>query len=327
MAWLITGGAGYIGAHVVRSLIAAGASVVVVDDLSTGRVARVPAGVPFEVGSVADADLLVKVLRRYDVSGVLHLAAKKQIAESVADPLLYYRENVGGCEALLRAMTATGVRRLVLSSSAAVYGLPGAELVTEDEPTVPLNAYGHTKLICEQMVRDVGVATGLTWVSLRYFNVAGAGEPELADPGAANLIPMVFQALSVERRPEIFGDDYPTPDGTCVRDFVHVVDVAEAHVAAARALLQGPIRATYNVGRGEGASVREVLATVAAVTGRAVEWCVRERRPGDPARVVADPSRIEAELCWRPRHTLREVVESAWAGWPAGRKGDALAWA
>jgi UDP-glucose 4-epimerase len=315
MTWLITGGAGYIGAHVAQALVARQVPVVVLDDLSTGDPQRVPAGTPLVVGSVTDSALLTRVLAERRVSGVVHLAAKKQVAESVADPLLYYRENVGGCESLLRAMTAAGVDRLVFSSSAAVYGSPDCELVDEHVRANPINPYGYTKAVCERMIHDLGLATGLQWVSLRYFNVAGAAQPELADGGVFNLIPLVFQAVSQGRAPRIFGADYPTPDGTCIRDFIHVADLADAHLAAVQALLDRPVQATYNVGRGRGSSVREVLAEVATVTGLPTDPEVVDRRPGDPARVVADPALIAAELGWQARRDLHDMVASAWDGW------------
>jgi UDP-glucose 4-epimerase len=315
VSWLITGGAGYIGAHVVELLLGEGLNVVVLDDLSTGDRGRLPDDVPLVVASVADASVLADVLRRHDVQGVVHFAAKKRVAESVADPLLYYRENVGGFESLLQAMTDVGVSRLVLSSSAAVYGTTDEPMVTEESRLDPANPYGFTKLVCERMLREVGVASGLSWVALRYFNVAGAGRPGLADTGAANLIPMVFEAISAGRDPQVFGVDYPTRDGSCVRDFVHVSDLAVAHVVAARALLDRPMAGIYNVGTGHGSSVKEVIATVAAVTGAELTPKVVGRRPGDPAQVVADPRKIEHELGWRASLGLREMVDSAWVGW------------
>jgi UDP-glucose 4-epimerase len=315
MTWLISGGAGYIGAHVVRAIRAASIPVVVVDDLTSGVRERVPPDVPLYVMSVLDTPSLTQVVREHGVTGLVHLAAKKQVAQSLADPLLYYRENVGGCQSLLRAMAEQGVGRLVLSSSAAVYGTPSTELVSEDSVLDPVNPYGYTKLVCERMVRDIGEAAGWDWVTLRYFNVAGAGTPALADTGGTNLIPKALEAVSSQRRPQVFGADYPTSDGTCVRDFVHVVDLAEAHVAAVQALLAGQCRETFNVGTGKGASVREVLGTVASVTGRAMDAEVQGRRPGDPARVVADPGHIGRELGWHARFGLPEMIESAWSGW------------
>lgn len=315
MSWLLTGGAGYIGAHVALALREAGREVVVLDDLSTGEPGRLPAGVPLVEASVGDEAAVRAALSEHRVTGVVHLAAKKAVGESVADPLLYYRENVSGFEVLLRAMRDAGVDRIVFSSSAAVYGVPDVDLVTEETPTLPINPYGETKLVGEWMLRAAGLATGLRWTSLRYFNVAGAGSPALADRGANNLIPMVFRALDRGQRPQVFGSDYPTPDGSCVRDYIHVSDLADAHVAAADWLDGGNAPGTYNVGRGEGSSVLEVLAVVREVTGIDVEPELVDRRPGDPARLVASASAIERDLGWVARRGLQDMVASAWEGW------------
>src|SRR3954469_13895395 len=235
MTWLITGGAGYVGSHVVAAMQQGGESVVVLDDLSTGDAARLP-GVPLIHGSVSDGELLERTLREHGVQGVVHIAGKKQVEESVRRPLFYYEENVEGLRTLLEAATVTGVQSFVFSSSAAVYGEPDVDLVREDFPCRPINPYGQTKLVGERMVADVAQATGLRYAHLRYFNVVGAARPELADRGATNLVPMVFRRLDDRQATVVFGDDFPTPDGTCVRDFVHVPDIATAHVAAARAL-------------------------------------------------------------------------------------------
>src|SRR3954452_10030903 len=253
MTWLITGGAGYIGAHVVRAMTEAGEQAVVYDDLSTGIAARVPADVPLVVGSTLDAERVAHTLADHEVTGVVHLAAKKQVGESVELPLHYYRENVEGLRVLLEAVTAAGVPSFVFSSSAAVYGMPDVPLVTEETPCAPMSPYGETKLAGEWLVRATVRATGLSTASLRYFNVAGAAAPELADTGVFNLIPMVFEKLTENSPPRIFGDDYPTPDGTCVRDYIHVQDVASAHVAAVRRLTEDPAaELVLNIGRGEG---------------------------------------------------------------------------
>ncbi|MBQ0828954.1 UDP-glucose 4-epimerase GalE [Streptomyces tagetis] len=318
MTWLITGGAGYIGAHVVRAMTAAGESAVVYDDLSTGVAERVPDGVPLVVGSVLDGERVARALTDHAVTGVVHLAAKKQVGESVELPLHYYRENVEGLRVLLTAVTRAGVPSFVFSSSAAVYGMPDVDLVTEDTPCVPMSPYGETKLAGEWLVRATGRATGLSTAALRYFNVAGAAGPRMADTGVFNLIPMVFEKLTQGAAPRVFGDDYDTPDGTCVRDYIHVVDLAEAHVAAARALEASPGRAlTLNIGRGEGVSVREMIDRINALTGRDLPPTVGPRRPGDPARVVASSDRAAAELGWKAKYGVQDMIVSAWEGWVA----------
>ena len=317
MTWLVTGGAGYIGLHVVRALREAGDDVLVLDDLSNGRPELVEA--PLVPGDVGDAPLLDRLFRENEVRGVVHLAARKRVGESVADPLLYYRENVTKLVPLLEAMCRAGVGTMVFSSSAAVYGSPDVELVTESTPTAPLSPYGETKLVGEWLVRSVAAAHGLRFALLRYFNVAGAGAPELADAGVSNLIPMVFERIAGGERPRLFGDDYPTPDGSCIRDFIHVSDVADAHVAALRHLDRGGENLLLNVGRGDGASVRQVLDVVADVTGLPTDPEVLPRRPGDPPRVVASDDAIRRVLGWEPRHDLTSMVRSAWAGWGAGR--------
>ncbi|GGX48628.1 UDP-glucose 4-epimerase GalE [Streptomyces chartreusis] len=316
MSWLITGGAGYIGAHVVRAMTEAGERAVVYDDLSTGIADRVPDSVPLVVGSTLDRERVARAIAAHRITGVVHLAAKKQVGESVDLPLLYYRENVEGLRVLLEAVTAADVRSFVFSSSAAVYGMPDVDLVTEETPCAPMSPYGETKLAGEWLVRATGKATGLATASLRYFNVAGAATPGLADTGVFNLVPMVFEKLTENAPPRIFGDDYPTPDGTCIRDYIHVVDLAEAHVAAARALQDSPGHdLTLNIGRGEGVSVREMIDRINAVTGYDRPPTVTPRRPGDPARVVASADRIATELDWKAKHDVQDMIASAWAGW------------
>ena len=303
----------------MRALLAAGESAVVLDDLSTGSRDRVPDGVPLVVGSVLDPTVLEGLFREHAVDGVVHIAGKKQVPESVARPLYYYEENVEGLRTLLAATVAAGVTRFVFSSSAAVYGMPNARLVDEETPCAPINPYGESKLVGEWLIRSTAHAHGLSYAALRYFNVAGAGSPELADAGVFNLVPMVFEKLAEGRAPVIFGDDYDTPDGTCVRDFIHVVDLAEAHVAAARRLVDDPeARLVLNVGRGEGTSVRAMVELIQETTGlRDAEPVVRPRRPGDPARVVAAADRIAAELGWKARYDTPDMVAGAWAGWQA----------
>lgn len=321
MTWLITGGAGYIGAHVVRAMWAADERVVVLDDLSSGRADRLPSHVPLVRGSVLDGPLVARTLATHSVSGVVHLAARKQVAESVERPLTYYRENVHGLTTLLEAVTAAGVPRFVFSSSAAVYGATGNGLVTEEAPCVPVNPYGESKLAGEWLVRATGRAHGLRTACLRYFNVAGAAHPELADTGVFNIVPMFFDRLTQRASPVIFGDDYPTPDGTCVRDYVHVEDLARAHLAAAQWLTRpgaaaGRDELTVNVGTGRGVSVREMATLVAEVTGLSEPAAVvAGRRAGDPASVVAAVDLAREQLGFTARHDVRDMIVSAWKGW------------
>jgi UDP-glucose 4-epimerase len=317
MTWLITGGAGYIGAHVARAMAGAGERVVALDDLSAGVSARLPDGIPLVQGSSLDGELLKRVLAEHAVTGVVHLAARKQVGESVAQPARYYQENVGGLATLLDAVAGAGVRRFVFSSSAAVYGNPDVDLITEDTPCAPMSPYGETKLAGEWLVRAAGRAHGIGTVCLRYFNVAGAAAPELADTGVFNVVPMVFDRLTRDEPPRIFGDDYPTPDGTCVRDYIHVADLAEAHLAAARRLASTDVPGdlTVNIGRGEGVSVRELMTLIGEVTGDTRPVLVEPRRPGDAPRAVASSALAAKELGWSARRGVREMVESAWRGW------------
>ncbi|WP_328900151.1 MULTISPECIES: UDP-glucose 4-epimerase GalE [unclassified Streptomyces] len=318
MTWMVTGGAGFIGAHVVRAMLAGGQRVVVFDDLSTGSADKVPAGVPLVTGTVLDREALDGAIREHGVTGVVHVAGKKQVGESVERPLYYYKENVTGLEVLLSSMVAAGVDRLVFSSSAAVYGMPDVDLVTETTPCVPMSPYGETKLVGEWLIHAAAKAHGLRAASMRYFNVAGAASPELADEGVFNLVPMVFERLEAGEAPRIFGDDYDTPDGTCIRDYIHVEDIASAHLAAARRLEEAEAGTdlTLNIGRGEGSSVREMVDRILKVTGNEDATAeVSARRPGDPARVVASAERISEELGWSARYGVDEMIESAWQGW------------
>jgi UDP-glucose 4-epimerase len=321
MTVLVTGGAGYIGGHVVAALQQRGDRIVVVDDLSAGRADRI-GDVPLERIDLAlpdAAELLADVIRTHQVSSIIHLAARKKVGESVERPLWYYEQNLGGLLAVLRAAEATAVTGVVFSSTAAVYG-PADEPVTETAPTAPVNAYGETKLAGEWMLHDQTIASPLRAIGLRYFNVAGAARPELGDTADSNIVPMVYSRIEAGERPLIFGDDYATADGTCVRDYVHVADVADAHLAALDALASGSGEAyrVFNIGTGTGSSVRELVDRMIAISGSALEPQVEPRRAGDPAVVVADASRIRSELGWQPRFDLDAMLTSAWQARLAG---------
>ncbi|GAA1900381.1 UDP-glucose 4-epimerase GalE [Streptomyces durmitorensis] len=300
-----------------RAMAGAGERVVVLDDISAGVPARLPADIPLIRGSSLDGELLRRLFAEHGVTGVVHLAARKQVGESVEQPLRYYRENVGGLVTLLEAVADAGIKRFVFSSSAAVYGNPpDVDLVSEDTPCVPINPYGETKLAGEWLVRAAGRAHGIATVCLRYFNVAGSASPELADTGVYNVIPMVFDRLTRDEAPRIFGDDHPTPDGTCVRDYIHVADLADAHLAAARRVQAHPEGdLTVNIGRGDGVSVRELVTLIGEVSGDHRPALVEPRREGDAPRAVADAGLAAKELGFTARRGVREMVESAWEGW------------
>lgn len=315
MAWLVVGGAGYIGAHVVRRLHALSRPVAVLDDLSTGLATRLPDGVPLTVGSATDPHTVRKALVEHGVDGVIHLAGAKSAPESVADPLRYYAQNLTSMQVLIGEMVEVGVRRFVLSSSAAVYGIPEHGLVTEESPTRPINPYGETKLLCEWLLRSAGAAYGISWLALRYFNVVGSDDEVLADQGRTNLFPSVFQQVLAGRPVLVTGSDYPTRDGTGVRDYVHVADVADAHLTAIARLERGAAAEVYNVGTGRGHSVLEVIAAVREVTGMPVRCRVLPRRPGDPPEVVAGVAKIGRELRWAARYGLLDMVRSTWQTW------------
>ncbi|WP_432509761.1 UDP-glucose 4-epimerase GalE [Kineococcus sp. SYSU DK001] len=318
MSVLVTGGAGYIGSHVVRLLQQRGTGVVVVDDLSNGRPERVGDAPVVQLDLATDAAVptLTAAIAEHGVEAVIHFAARKQVGQSVAEPARYWSQNVGGTANLLLAMEAGKVDKLVFSSSAATYGAPTTPLVREDGPAEPINPYGQTKLVGEWMTRAAGRAWGLRAANLRYFNVAGAGWDDLGDTAVMNLIPIVFSALDAQQAPAVFGDDYPTPDGSCVRDYVHVLDLAQAHLAALDHLATDDRpHDTFNVGSGTGASVLEVLAEVRAVTGVDVEPVVHARRAGDPPQLVADVERITTTLGWRATKDLHDIVTSAWSAW------------
>jgi len=316
---LVTGGAGYVGSVSVERLLEAGHEVTVLDDLSTGHAGAVVEGATFVDASFGDREAVVRVLRDAGIDAVLHCAAKSLVGESVREPELYYRHNVVGGIALLEAMRDAGVGRLVFSSTAAVYGVPAATPIPEDAPLGPINPYGETKRTFEGAMAWYGSAYGLRSVSLRYFNVAGASERngEDHDP-ETHLIPNVLIAMEKGRPVTLFGDDYPTPDGTPIRDYIHVLDLADAHLAALEATASGDPRTdaalVCNLGSGGGFSVREVLAAAQEVTGKPVPHTVGPRREGDPPVLVASIERAAEVLDWRPRRsTLQEMIGSAWA--------------
>ena len=275
-------------------------------------------------GSVSDGALVERTLRDNSVDGVIHLAALKAVGESVAEPMRYYRENVGGMATLLDAMRAAGTSRIVYSSSAAVYGTPDSVPILESALLRPESPYGETKVVGEWLCSDAAASESLSWTALRYFNVAGAASDDLGDTGVNNLIPMVLRALDRGERPQIFGDDYPTPDGTCIRDYIHVEDLAEAHVAAA-ALTEGRlVGEALNIGRGEGSSVREMMDAIGEVLGRDLGAEVVARRAGDPPESYADTERATEVLGWRASRDLRSMITSAWSAWQAFPPGDSL---
>jgi UDP-glucose 4-epimerase len=314
MSFLVTGGAGYIGAHIVRSFGLAGLDVVVVDDLSSGHREFVPDDVAFVEGSILDTALLTDAMNDFDVSGVVHLAGFKYAGVSVDRPLHTYDQNVTGTASVLGAMRKAGVSSIVFSSSAAVYGTPSVDVVTEATETHPESPYGKSKLVGEWLVADAARAHGFRHTSLRYFNVVGSAAPTLRDTSPYNLFPLVIDALRNGEDPVIHGDDYPTRDGTCVRDYIHVGDVADAHVVAATKLAAGePLAPIYNLGSGEGITVREIMTAFADVTGRPFAPGVQPRRLGDPATIVASGELARRDLDWRMRHSIRAMVESAWA--------------
>lgn len=316
MSWLVTGGAGYIGSHVVRAFEEAGIAVVVVDDLSSGHREYVPDDVPFVQASILDTAALTQAMRDHAVTGVVHLAGFKYAGVSVQRPLHTYEQNVTGTVHLLEAMVEAGVSNLVFSSSAATYGTPQVDLVTETTPTRPESPYGESKLIGEWVIADAGRAHGIRHTSLRYFNVVGS-LPGLADTSPHNLFPLVIRALVEGRTPRINGEDYATPDGTNVRDYVHVVDLAASHVAAAQALEAGrTLEPVYNLGSGDGLSVRQIMDAFARVTGIDFAPEIGPRRAGDPDRIVADGSLAARDVDWAMRHSVDEMVASAWAARP-----------
>ncbi|PTM52214.1 UDP-glucose 4-epimerase GalE [Phreatobacter oligotrophus] len=318
MAVLVTGGAGYIGSHMVLELLDAGEAVVVLDNLSTGFVWAVDPRATLVVGDMGDQALVETVMRQHGIDAVIHFAARIVVPDSVADPLGYYLANTVKTRAVMAACVAQGVRHMIFSSTAAVYGTPEVMPVSEEAPTRPESPYGTSKLITEWMLRDAAAAHDLTYVVLRYFNVAGAdpkGRTGQSTPNATHLIKVAVQtALGLREKMDVFGTDYPTPDGTCVRDYIHVTDLVRAHLSALAHLRAGGESMVANCGYGHGYSVKEVIDTVRAVTKVSFRADYAPRRPGDAAAVVADATRARTRLGWTPAHDdLTKIVEAAYA--------------
>jgi UDP-glucose 4-epimerase len=332
MTILVSGGAGYIGSHMVHALVDAGESVVVLDNLSTGFDWAVPKVVPLVVGETGDQALVAALIAEHGVDTIIHFAASIVVPDSVADPLGYYRNNTVNSRALIETAIKTGVRRFIFSSTAAVYGNPLRTPINEDDATVPMSPYGSSKLMTEIMLRDAGAAHGLSYLILRYFNVAGA-DPLLrtgqSTRGATHLIKVAVEtALGLRPAIEVFGTDYETPDGTCIRDYIHVSDLIRAHSDALRHLRNGGASVTLNCGYGRGFSVLDVIATVKRVADVDFKVITSARRPGDPPAIVADAGRIRASLGWAPQFDdLETIVDHAlkWEHRRAGRKAAASA--
>ena len=313
---LVTGGAGYIGSHVLKALLKEGHQVVTFDNLQKGHREAVTGG-KFIKGDLADEKLLNQVLQENDIEGVIHLAADSLVGESMEDPGKYYRNNFAAGINLLEAVVNNGVKNIVFSSTAAVYGEPDEIPIKEDNQTEPTNTYGESKLFFEQALKRYSQIYGINYISLRYFNAAGAdpeGEIGEAHAPETHLIPLVLQtALGIKDKIYIFGDDYPTRDGSCIRDYIHVSDLAAAHVLSIEALAAGKESSIYNLGNGEGYSVKEVINTVQEVTGRDFEVEISERRAGDPAVLIASSDKIKNNLGWQPEHSkLEEIISTAW---------------
>src|SRR5436309_13765627 len=319
MSVLVTGGAGYIGSHMVLALAEAGERVVVVDNLSTGFSTALPEGVPLFIGDASDENLVQGVIAAHEVESIVHFAGSVVVPESMRDPLAYYRNNTMTTRSLLNAAVKCGVSRFIFSSTAAVYGNPERTPVAEDAPTRPLSPYGYSKLMSEIMLHDVAAAHGMNYVALRYFNVAGA-DPKarigLATVGATHLLKIAVEAATGQRaKVDVFGTDYPTPDGSCIRDFIHVSDLAQAHRAALSYLRGGGNSITLNCGYGRGYSVLETLEAVRRVSMRNFAVQYAPRRPGDIMTMVADTSRIRSTLDWTPRYDNLETIATHALAW------------
>ena len=310
MKVLVTGGAGYIGAHVSELLQENGYSVRIFDDFSNGLDKRVKNFKDIFNGDITDREAVLKSMEGMDA--VIHLAAKKAVGESVSNPLKYYTNNVGGTMNVLAAMSLKKVKKLVFSSSAAVYSPSEKDAIEESDPTDPLSPYGATKLLSEQLISKVGQAEGFSTISLRYFNVVGSKKVEFGDNSRDNLVPKVFAAFKEGKSPEIYGADYPTKDGTCIRDYIHVQDLAEAHLVALKQL-DTKVDGVYNVGSGTGYSVKEIFDQLEESMAVKLNPVTSARRPGDSPKLIASIKKIEKDLGWRPKATLKEMIDSAWA--------------
>ncbi|MCG6794938.1 UDP-glucose 4-epimerase GalE [Geobacillus sp. YHL] len=313
---LVCGGAGYIGSHAVYRLLEKGERVVVVDNLQTGHKEAVHRDAVFCQGDIRDREFLRTVFRRHDIEAVIHFAANSLVGESMEEPLKYYDNNVYGTQVLLEVMKEFGVKQIVFSSTAAVYGEPKQIPIIETDPTEPTNAYGETKLAMEKMMKWADRAYGIRSISLRYFNVAGAYGTTIGEDHnpETHLIPLILKVpLGQREEISVFGDDYDTPDGTCIRDYIHVLDLVDAHVLALEKLRNGASSDVYNLGNGNGFSVKEVIEAARQVTGHPIPARVVARRPGDPARLVASSEKAKRELGWEPKYpSITDIVASAW---------------
>lgn len=317
MAILVCGGAGYIGSHAVHALIEKGEQVVIVDNLQTGHRGALNSKAKFYEGDIRDASVLDKIFTENKVEAVIHFAANSLVGESMEKPLLYFNNNVYGMQVLLEAMVRHGVDKIVFSSTAAVYGEPKRVPIHENDETCPTNTYGETKLTMEKMMKWVSRANGVRYVSLRYFNAAGAlpdgsiGEDHATE---THLIPLILQVPTGRRdHITVFGDDYPTPDGTCLRDYIHVVDLADAHVLALEYLRKGGASDIFNLGNGQGFSVKEMIAAAEKATGRSIKVEIGARRAGDPAQLIASSEKARSVLGWKPQFTdVEQVIGTAW---------------
>ena len=317
MAILVCGGAGYIGSHAVHALVEKGEQVVIVDNLQTGHRGALNPAAKFYEGDIRDAALLDKIFTENKIEAVIHFAANSLVGESMEKPLLYFNNNVYGMQVLLEAMVRHGVDKIVFSSTAATYGEPKRVPIHEDDETCPTNTYGETKLTMEKMMKWVSRANGVRYVSLRYFNAAGAlpdgsiGEDHKTE---THLIPLILQVPTGRRdHITVFGDDYPTPDGTCLRDYIHVVDLADAHVLALEYLRKGGASDIFNLGNGQGFSVKEMIAAAEKATGRSIKVEIGARRAGDPAQLIASSEKARAVLGWKPQFTdVEQVIGTAW---------------